>query len=348
MLGVMTAHTLPRRRPLRAALVVLTVGAMAATLAACGGGDENKSDGPSTQGSQHGKTLAAVWPLTGKPLKGSAPQRPIIAVKIPNTPEAMPQAGMGDADMVTEELVEGGITRLAVFYYSHVAKLAGPVRSMRASDIGIVRPLQGTIVSSGAAPSTLRRLTRAKVRFFTGGPGYYRESSRTAPYNLMVHLDQLARTLKKPKQAPASYLNWGKEGKFIGKLPAKSISATFSSYRTSQWAYRGGKYINTNSYEPANDMFKADTVLVLRVREGDAGYRDPAGNPVPETIMVGGGPAQVFHDGKVVNGTWSKKTLDSRIVLKTKKGKTIKVPPGKVYTELVPRDKDGGKVTWRR
>ena len=332
---------------MRGALVVLTVAAMAATLAACGGGDK-KSDGPDSQNSKGGTTLAAVWPLTGLPLDGSAPSRPIIAVKIPNTPEAQPQSGLGDADMVSEELVEGGITRLAVFFYSKVADLAGPVRSMRASDIGIVRPLHATIVSSGAAPPTLRRLTRAKVPYFTGGPGYYRDSGRIAPYNLMVHLKELARTLKAPKESPASYLQWGTDSDFAGTKAAKSISAKFSAYRTSQFAYRGGKYVNTNSYAPANDNFKADTVLVLRVREGDAGYLDPAGNPVPETVLVGKGKVLVFHDGKVVKGTWAKKTRDSQIVLKTKKGAQIKVPAGRVYTELVPRDQDGGNVSWRK
>ena len=49
-----------------------------------------------------------------------------------------------------------------------------------------------------------------------------------------------------------------------------------------------------------------DSVLVLRVRVGDAGYRDPAGNPVPETIYAGQGPALLFHGGKVVRGTWTK------------------------------------------
>ena len=256
----------PRARSrFRAVLVALTIGAMAVTLTACGG-SKKSSDSPSAQDSESGAKLAAVWPLTGLPLNGRAPSRPIIAVKIPNTPEAQPQAGLGDADMISEELVEGGITRLAVFFYSKVPALAGPVRSMRASDIGIVRPLRATIVSSGAAPPTLHRLTKAKVPFFTGGPGYFREPTRTAPYNLMVHLDNLARTLKKPKHSPAPYLQWGKESDFKAKKRARTIAATFSGYRTSEFAYKGGTYINTNSYSPAGDVFKANTVLVMRVR----------------------------------------------------------------------------------
>ncbi len=58
-----------------------------------------------------------------------------------NTDASAPQLGLGSADMVVEELVEGGLTRLAAFFYSELPGDVGPVRSMRASDIGIVSPV---------------------------------------------------------------------------------------------------------------------------------------------------------------------------------------------------------------
>ena len=39
---------------------------------------------------------------------------------------------------------------LAVFFYQHVPRLVGPVRSMRATDIGIVKPAKAVLVASGA------------------------------------------------------------------------------------------------------------------------------------------------------------------------------------------------------
>ena len=81
-----------------------------------------------------------------------------MVAKIDNTDSQQPQIGLGKADLITEELVEGGITRLAVFFYQHLPELVGPVRSMRASDIGIVKPAHAVIVASGAAPPTMRRI----------------------------------------------------------------------------------------------------------------------------------------------------------------------------------------------
>ena len=242
------------------------------------------------------------------------------------------------------------MTRLAVFYYQHVPDVVGPVRSMRASDIGIVKPAHAVVVASGAAGPTIRRLKQAKVTFFTeGGPGYFREGSRSAPYNLMVHLNQLAKKKQVRKKAvvPASYLPWGKESDFTGSRSARRFDAVFGRGHTTSWRYQGGKYRNLNSYAAEGQQFVPDSILAVRVKVKDAGYLDPAGNRVPETIYSGTGTFQLFHDGKVVNGTWKKKSRKTPIQLSTAAGK-LKVPAGHTWVELVPRDKDGGKVVVRK
>ena len=265
---------------------------------------------------------------------------------IDNTGASDPQYGIGDADLVTQELVEGGITRLAVVYYQHVPSLVGPVRSMRASDIGIVKPLKALLVASGAAPPTLKRLHAKHVKFVTGGRSYFRDSS-SAPYNLMVHLGQLAKSTKRKHSVPPSYLPWGAEKDFHGKGKAKSVAVRFSTGHTTMWKYAGGKYHNTNSYAPAKYRFNPKSVLVLRVREGNAGYLDPAGNPVPETIFSGKGRLLLFHGGKLVRGTWHKKDLAGKLSLRTKGG-ALKIPAGRVWIELAPVDKAGGHVGWHK
>jgi len=321
--------------------------ALGLTLAACGGGDGTSGSGtPDSQPVSGGTKLAALWPLTGEPVTGATPRRPVLVTKIDNSSASRPQVGLSRADLVTEELVEGGITRLAVFYYQRLPGTAGPVRSMRASDIGIVKPAHADIVASGAAPPTLRRLKANNITFYDGGgPGYYRDSSRISPHNLMVHMKELAASLKNKKAVvPASYLPWGKESDFKGVARATKISATFSRSSTTSWSFEGGKYVNTNSNAADGDRFKPDNVLVLRVREGDAGYLDPAGNKVPETLYFGKGPALLFHNGQLVRGTWTKKSRKHPVSLSTAAG-PMKVPAGHTWIELVPLT---GNVTFTK
>jgi hypothetical protein len=341
---ISAAHT-PARRPARF-VAALTAGALSLTLAACGGDDEEKK--PDSQPVAGGTELAALWPLTGEPVKGKTPNRPVLVTKIDNTHSSKPQVGLEKADLVTEVLVEGGMTRLAVFFYQNLPKVAGPVRSMRASDVGIVKPAHGLIVASGGAGPTVRRMKAANVPFVTeGGPGYFRAGNRSAPYNLMVSMPKLAKAKKKKAVVPASYLPWGRESDFKGARPAKSINAVFSRSTTTSWRYKGGKYHNQNSFAAAGDKFVPDTILVVRVRQKDAGYRDPAGNAVPETIYTGSGKMLLFHKGQVVSGTWKKGSKQTPIKLRTSAG-PIKVPAGHVWIELVPTDKDGGKVVYRK
>jgi hypothetical protein len=265
-----------------------------------------------------------------------------MVVKIDNTSSSSPQIGLSKADLITEELVEGGATRLAVFYYSKTPRQVGPVRSMRATDIGIVKPADGTLIASGGAPPTVRRVKAAGIKTFTeGSKGYARASDRTAPYNLMMRLTVLATSLKAP-QPPENYLPWGNESDFPKGQKAKAISAQFSGGHTTNWRYAGGKYDNLNSFAAPGDHFAPDTLLVLRVQVGDAGYKDPAGNPVPETKFTGSGDAMVFHKGRMVRATWKKPGLDAKVTLSTKAGE-LKLPPGKTWMELVPQN--GGNVT---
>jgi DUF3048 family protein len=331
-----------RRTFLPVLTAVVTVAAMS-LVAGCSGEDHvaASAKGPGTQRAARGLTVAGEWPLTGEKATGTVPDHPVMVVKIDNTASSSPQLGLAKADLITEELVEGGYTRLAVFFYQHTPMRVGPVRSMRASDIGIVEPAKAVLVASGGAPSTLRRIKAAHIKAFTeGAPGFARDDSRVAPYNLFDDLHALARTLHARSTVP-SYLPFGSGKELPRGKKATGLTATFSGGHTTRWTYRHGTYVNDNSYAPAGQQFRPDNVLVLRVQVGDAGYLDPAGNHVPETHFTGTGKALLFHGGRVVKGTW-KKTLTSTVSLHTTTGAALDVPAGHTWIELVPQN--GGSV----
>lgn len=350
MAGMRTRHSRRRTRTALVALTALTV-VGAAALAGCGKDAEAASSAPDSQSTSKGATLKAHWPLTGLPQKSGTPSHPPVVVKIDNTESSQPQIGLAKADLITEELVEGGLTRLAVFFDTFVPDLVGPVRSMRASDIGIVKPVHGVVVTSGAAVPTIKLLNKAGVVFRSndgGASGFYRDSARTAPYNLMSRLGVLVTSLKKPAATIAPYLPWGKESDFTGTKPAGSITARFGAGHSTQWAYRNGTYTNTNSNTDPSRQFHPDTVVVVRVNTKDAGYTDPAGNFVPESVTTGGGAAMVFHDGKALKATWSKTGPAKNWAFKDASGKAVQIPAGHTWIEVLPRDDRGGSLTFGR
>ena len=322
----------------RAHLTTAVLLAASLALAGCGGDDEPSEETPAQQvaGSE---LVDSTWPLTGLPVTGdesSAQTHPVLVAKMDNTSSSAPQLGLGSADLVVEELVEGGLTRLAAFYYSDLPERVGPVRSMRASDIGIVSPVDGSMVTSGAAGQTIARIKNAGIPFFQeGAKGIARDSSRSAPYNLFADLGTIAGEAETDEARPDDYLPWGDAKDLPKGQPAKTVAASFGGGHTTNWTFDGKGYVNQNTYAAQGDEFPADTVLVLRVQVGDAGYRDPAGNPVPETKLTGKGEAMIFHDGRLVRGTWSKDGLDAPLELSTKAGDLV-VPAGHTWIELVP------------
>ena len=88
------------------------------------------------------------WPLTGVAVE-APPQRPALAVKVENSVAARPQSGLNAADVVWEEVVEGGITRFVAVYHSNLPPDIGPIRSVRPMDAAIAGPLHGLFAFSG-------------------------------------------------------------------------------------------------------------------------------------------------------------------------------------------------------
>ena len=282
-----------RTRRLAPSATGMTV-VLAVSLAACGGDEESNADpeGASPTNTVSAVTLAHEWPLTGKELDGDLPDHPVYVVKIDNTQSSAPQVGLDSADMVVEELVEGGLTR--------------------------------------------EDATR-----------FYRDASRSAPHNLFVELSKVAAEPGKDWDAPQNpYLPFGDEDDFEGDISVASITAMFSGGHTTRWEYAGGEWQRADSLAERGKDFEPANILLLRVKTRDAGYLDPAGNPVPETVFSGTGGAALVHGDKAVRCVWSKRFLGSSLELRTENGDPVTVPAGHTWIELVPVD--GGRVTLGR
>lgn len=336
------------------ALVVPTAAAL--VLAGCSG-DEKAAPEPSATTATPEKVVE-VSPVTGEALPDGQPDHPVFVVKIENTANGAPQYALDQADLVVEELVEGGLTRLAALYYSELPTKVGHVRSMRATDIAIAAPVAGQVVASGGAGGTYKRFEKADVTLFSedrGAPAFSSDTAKSRPYNRLVDLAALAKKAK-PGEIPGPYLDWtpvkgsaaaqeaeeSEDSSSAGTPsatpatpePASKASVRFSPYTTTQWKLDGEQWVRTNGH--AEKEFRADTLVVMFAEVGDAGYTDPAGNPVPETEMEGSGRAVVLTADGALETTWTKDDADSTVTFATKDGTPVTVDPGKTWIELVP------------
>lgn len=283
-------------------------------------------------------TPEPVLPLSGLPAPGGVPDRPVLVVKVDNTASSRPQLGLSSADLVVEELVEGGLTRLAVMFHSTLPAGVGPVRSMRTTDIGIVAPTGGVLVASGGAGRVLEAVDAAGIPVLTeGDAGFSRDRSRRAPYNVMLDPAAAVAGVTGLAAPVVPYLPWAtRDASPPAGAPATSAGVTFSGGHTTRWQWVDGTWSRTDDLAEPGDEFLPANLLVLRVTTRDAGYLDPAGNPVPETVLEGTGEALLLTSGQFVHGRWSKADAASALQLTDLAGAELAVPPGRTWIGLVP------------
>lgn len=339
-----------RRSSVSAAWAVLLV---AAALVGCSNDDEPQPQPPPQAPTTTPAADPDRWPLTG--LEDTDPAaRPALAVKIENSAQARPQTGLAEADIVWEEMVEGGITRFNAVYHSQLPPSVGPIRSVRPMDAAIVAPLGGPQVISGGQRLFLEDVAAAGVQLIShdgGGDGFERNPDRRAPHNLYgspeVFVEQAESQDPPPPQLEMAATPEEATASLAGE-PATAVALTFPAASPGwTWDEESGAWLRDESGEPAlaasGEQLTTTNVVVLRVEIVASAGRDQSGDAVPETVLVGEGDALVASGGQVIETTWRKSSPQDPVELQSADGAPVLLAPGTTWIELVPSDR--GDVT---
>src|SRR6516162_8568377 len=179
-------------------------------------------------------------PFTGEPVPSL---NRVLAVKIDNIVNARPQTGLNHADLVYVLPVEGGLSRFLAVFSSHYPHVIGPVRSAREDDLPLLRQFgRPAFAYSGATATLLPYIHRTAriVDLYDGiASGYYRDSSRAAPYNLYAHPQQLLRQAPHASKARDIGFRFGPPPPGGKTIPSASVSYPAASFRFTWSAARG-------------------------------------------------------------------------------------------------------------
>jgi len=288
-----------------------------------------------------------IAPLTGLPdVSGDAAKRPALIVKIENTPDAMPQWGITKADDVYEEIVNGGITRLAAVFNSSAPTQIGPVRSVRPTDTQIVYPLGGIFAYSGGAQYAIDSVQTAPVKLVNesnAGTAMYRDLNRQPPHNLFAVGESLFAIggIPTPPKPLFTYRSAGK--KVIGANVASFVVGFPSNYSVT-WDWNS----STKSWD--RSMFGNADITGTGERESPknvivmfVNYVNGIGTMSSYADLQGSGTAQIFTAGKEIQATWSRgPSMSDPVIYKTLTGKVVALTPGQTWVELI---NTGAKVT---
>lgn len=286
-------------------------------------------------------TAPPIAPLTGLADPGAAAlTRPALTVKIENTPDALPQWGIDQADVVYEEIVNGGITRLAAIFNSQAPTKVGPVRSVRPTDTQIVWPLGGIFAYSGGAAYAVTSIETVPglklVDESSAGAAMFRDPSLQAPHNLFASAAGLF-TFGGTPVPPHALFTYRSAAQGAVGAKVSAFTVDFPSIYPVTWTWDSA----TGSWD--RTLFGKPDVTGTNVRESPknvivmwVNYVNGIGTMASYADLQGKGVVEVFTDGKVVRGTWSRgSSKTDPLTYESASGAAIGLTPGQTWVELL-------------
>jgi hypothetical protein len=290
----------------------------------------------------------ALCPLTGVEAEDeSLLDRRALAVKIENAPEARPQAGLVEADIIYEQEAEGGITRFNVLYHCQDADRIGPIRSARPVDPAILQQYGDPLfVHAGSVDAVLRDVEDAGIEQINCNfeeETCPRDEDHEAPHDVFTSTDALRDFSDTVGEAPEAVFTFdeevpegAKKGRVLN-LNFSPVADVFWKYRNNRDAYLRFHDEDSHQLEDGTQVLATNVVVMLVDRETTR-ITDAAGNPVPNFDLVGRGDLLVFRNGKVIEGTWQRRDEEDVTQLMDRRGDEIPLAPGQTWVELFPTD----------
>lgn len=281
-------------------------------------------------------------------------RRPLVVV-VDNHTSARPPAGLDQADLVIEALVEGGITRFLPVFWENQPEVVGPVRSIRSYHLSWIAGLNDALfMHIGGAMSPVPSANALgiiqqhgmKSLGISGRKTFWRVDFKSAPHNAYSDTKHL--------WEEAERIGWGglgNIGKWKFKTDEKEENRPSEGEIKINWSTWGETKFSVRwEYDPVNNLYlreqggapMADEVTGEQLRAKNVVLQfslQTLANDGTARILYqteGTDRALVFRDGKVVEGTWEKKDRTDRTRLFNQEGEEIEFNRGVTWIEVLP------------
>ena len=269
-----------------------------------------------------------------------------IAIMLENHVDSRPIAGLEQASIIYETIVEGDITRfLAIFDGNLASKKIGPIRSARPFFVELAQewnPVYWHAGGSSEALTMLKQSSMYNVNEISGdGIYFWRDTRRPPPHNLFTSADQIKRALAAKEIATtADFTPWpfkNDEAIPLAEAAVEDITINFSADSWYQVVYRYNPDNNDYTRYQDDKIHKTEAGIILKakniiVQHVTYDIIDDYGRL--EINLTGRGAAEVYRDGSKIEGYW-KKTNGRTYFYNSKNNSLINLNRGTTWVELV-------------
>lgn len=275
-----------------------------------------------------------------------------IAVMIDNHNQAWPQAGLNQAYMVYEIIVEGGETRLmALFKGADVAKI-GPVRSARHYFLDYAMENDAIYTHFGWSPMAETDIKKFSIQNTNGitesQKSFWRVKDKTSPHNVLTSTKALLDVAKaknyRTTSTKDSVLNYVKKEVDLEEAQeATTITIPHSNLQTVNYTYdETSKTYKRYARKKAQTELGTGAAVTTKniiITFCDNYTLDDVENKNRQGLKnIGTFDGYYITNGKAVKIKCIKKARDEKTVYQDLNGNVIKVNDGNTWVNICPID----------
>ena len=298
----------------------------------------------------------SVSSLTGIYVDSEIANRRPIAVTINNLHKALPQSGIGEADLYYEVLAEGEITRIVAIFENFNSQKIGPVRSAREYFTYFALDNDAIYIHHGGSPTGYSAIRNRGVDDLDGmndttaflrdkkranTPGMYEHSSYIDTEGILKSIEN--RGYRQERNNTMPMFSFSEENKVLTDgINAIDLKIPFSSYQISEFKYNSdtGKYERYQSGEPQIDEETSEILTVKNIIVQYANTYVIDGEGRREIDLIGSGEGYFVTNGKAINLTWKKEKYNTPTKWYDSLGNQLEINKGKTWICVYPTNQE--------
>ena len=277
-----------------------------------------------------------------------------IAVMLDNHKGAIPQAGLNDAYLVYEMIVEGGESRLMALFKGIDLEKIGPVRSARHYFLDYALENDAIYVHFGWSPQAQSDISRLSVDNINGiyesSTSFWRVKDKKSPHNVATSTQKILEIARRKgyseKSGQESVLNYVVDPVNLeSDMIATKVTIPYSNSNKVTYEYdeATGRYIRYDRGEKQVDWVTGETIttkniIIVKVKNTTLNDGEDKGRQTLDNIKSLEG--YYITNGKAIQITCEKTARDEQTVYKDLEGNEIEVNDGNTFIQMCPIDSE--------
>ena len=272
---------------------------------------------------------------------------------IDNQSGARPQAGLNDAYLVYDIIVEGGLSRMMALFKGADLEKIGPVRSSRHYFLDYALENDSIYVHYGWSPQAekdIKKLSVNNINGITQSSTFWRVKDKKSPHNAVTSTEKILEQANKfgyrTTSTEESVLNYNPEEFDLTAetaIAATDVKIPYSKYYKVNFKYNS----ETKRYEKyADGKAQVDWVTKEAISTKNIIITFAKNVNLPDTEdkgrqdlkNIGDLEGYYITNGKAIKITCSKSARREKTVYKDLQGNVIDVNDGNTYIQICPID----------